>query len=256
MTPILKYYIAFSLGLAISAMAQAALPAATKHSLDLRIDHDHVVLNAAVKKAFNQLLDDYQSVIKIYLKNNDPDGAALLMKERNETTKLASRPIAGIPMHESGWTILFQSSNPLLWDIDCSNADSYSVRVECAPRDCKYLRVKRMDTGDFIIIPTNYQSVAGNSWHSLAWFRGDKRINRQACNLGVVDEKHVVPDGNPFMAGEGNGHHSGWGFGESGSEEKQTWQWDSQQLDATVIEISVTSRELTSLEEAKMMKAE
>lgn len=251
-----KYIAAILLVLLFPLSARSGLSPIEKHSLEERIDHDKAVLNAAVKKAFDQLLNDYRAISKIYIKNGDPEDAAAILKERDRMNLLATRPIAGIPMVQGGWTILFQSSNPLLWDIDCSNSDSYSISIGRAPHDCKYLRIKRMDTGDYVVIPLHFQDLNACTYHTAAFFRGDKRINRQACNLGIIDEKHIVSDQSAFMAMENSGHHSGWGFGESGADEKQTWQWDSDGLPATIMQISVSSCDLTSIESSKLLRVD
>ena len=50
------------------------------------------------------------------------------------------------------WMILFRADDPSVWDTDCRKPNKFAVRLDRAPDEFRYLRLRRMDTGDALIL--------------------------------------------------------------------------------------------------------
>src|SRR5262245_39461252 len=52
------------------------------------------------------------------------------------------------------WTILFRSADPSVWDTDAKDAKGKQVAIplKFAPEEFRYLRLRRMDTGEAQIV--------------------------------------------------------------------------------------------------------
>src|SRR5688572_367596 len=61
------------------------------------------------------------------------------------------------PAADGDWTILFRGDDPTLWNTDGGGGDTaaenYAIKLEKTPQAVRYLRLKRLDTGDAVIIP-------------------------------------------------------------------------------------------------------
>src|SRR5206468_940802 len=55
------------------------------------------------------------------------------------------------PERQGNWTILFRSDDPGYWDTP-GNAANYAIPLFRAPAGTRFLRLKRMDTGEAIIV--------------------------------------------------------------------------------------------------------
>src|SRR4051794_18138212 len=88
------------------------------------------------------------------------------------------------------WTILFRADDPLIWNTDAGGdaaaANGYAITLDKTPQDVRYLRIKRMDTGDAVIIPATRDIVIrkGNLGGEYYWngatdpVTGDGKTNR------------------------------------------------------------------------------
>jgi hypothetical protein len=155
---------------------------------------------------------------------------------------------------EGAWTILFRSSDPLLFNTPVLNATSYSVSVSNAPPATKWLRLKRTDTGDYVIIRMTANGIVSNGDMSQHfWWRGDKRLNHQACSVGIIDQS-VPATGATLQVLEPSGNFAGWGFGEMINGEQQEYVWAGVTIPRTVFEIAVTDQELSPEDQGQVLK--
>ena len=223
----------------------AAAPSTQPQATIERAKSDYL---AAVEKAKDEFRKRIDAAIKQHTQAGDLDGALRLRTERDAFLQEQASGSAATgslpPKVEEGWTILFRSSDPLLWNVDVQNADSYSVAVKNAPGDARYLRMRRVDTGEFVIIPVSANSLDRFQYSTPFSWRGEKRLNRQACVLGIVDARTPAKSPN-YLAMTRDGNFSGWGFAvpEEG-EERQSYVWNGQPIQKTVIEVAITSRTL------------
>jgi hypothetical protein len=65
---------------------------------------------------------------------------------------------AAPPSDDAGWTVLFRADDPLIWDHNTGDAtadNGYAISSKKAPEKIRFLRLKRMDTGDVVIVKMN-----------------------------------------------------------------------------------------------------
>jgi hypothetical protein len=211
----------------------------------------------AIDAAKTRLAAAYGAAILAATQRGDLDAAMALRRERdslaaNELNHGARDPDVKV---EDGWTILFRSNDPLLFNAPVLNATSYSVAVSCAPPTTRWLRVKRMDTSQYVIVPMTAEGILKNGDTSEPfWWRGDKKLSACACNVGIVDQS--MPTAGPTLqAMEPNGNFAGWGFGETVQGDRQGYVWARVTIPRTVFEIAVTDRDLSPEEEGQLLKA-
>ena len=127
--------------------------------------------------------------------------------------------------------------------------------MSAAPEHFRYVRVRRMDTKDEVILAQ--ETFQASHWPmEHRWFRGDKPMDKQACALGIIDTRnHVDRNHAPVVDVRPDGDAGGWGFGvwETGPEH-QGYIWDNKSIDPTVMEIAITDRELNSLENKHLIE--
>jgi hypothetical protein len=225
--------------------------------VDRRIERVKSEYSKAVQAArddFGKGLDD---LISEYTRQGDLDAALSIRSERdaffekNELTVRGGEPMVRV---QDGWTILLCSDDPLLWNIPILNAQSYAVSLSKAPRDMRYLRVRRMDTKQSVIVSCSVDALRELRIGPRSYWRGDKRLNRQACCLGIVDGTKRAPT-SLKLAVTRDGDFGGWGFGAfEGGEERQGYLWDGLPIDRTVLEIAVTARKLEPQEYQRLRK--
>lgn len=59
-----------------------------------------------------------------------------------------------------GWMVLFRSSDPSIWNTDSPDLNRFAIPVARAPKDVRYLRLKRMDTGEIQIVAVRHSELA------------------------------------------------------------------------------------------------
>src|SRR5687767_7210850 len=154
---------------------------------------------------------------------------------------------------EKGWTVLFRADDPKLWWKDAGDlkADN-GFSTKTAPANVQFLRLRRMDTKETIIIPMrnevlNKSQPVGDS--SDLWFTGsvgtrdpddsDKKIlgvARVSWPATKKSEHLVRRHPKKRLAG-----YRGWGFSREAGEDswKQTYSWAGESISKTVFEIAV-----------------
>jgi len=213
---------------------------------------------AAIQAAKRALAAEYEKAIKEAMKGDDLDGAIAIRQQRDEflassVVDLGARdPDTKV---EDGWTILSRSDNPLVFDVPLLNKKSYSVPGDRTPRNTKYVRVRRMDTEGYIVLPLITDNIAANKFGVRYGWRGDKRLNKQACCLGIVDLTTETRNSCVMLLASNGTKSAGWGFCEMWSgPERQGYVWAGDEIPRTTMEIAATNRELTDQERAHLVK--
>jgi hypothetical protein len=120
---------------------------------------------------------------------------------------------------KSTWTVLFRSDDPTAWDTD-SASPRFAIPLSRAPDTTQYLRLRRMDTGDALIVP-----LARNQLHTApqpvptrgAWWNGTAKYAWGGRHLGIAEAPRipfpkfdgliaVMNDGWDVFLGSGFGH--------------------------------------------------
>jgi hypothetical protein len=162
------------------------------------------------------------------------------------------------PDRQGNWTILFRSDDPGYWDTP-GNAANYAIPLFRAPAGIRYVRLKRMDTGEAIITPITASRLRAPPNHgmgvppgappvaptSVSVWMGTNAVENGARHLGVIEGGElgigaavaIETEDMPY-GGSGFGHKRGVeGAG-------QRFAWKRQEIAKTVFEISVTAAEL------------
>ena len=58
-----------------------------------------------------------------------------------------------------GWQVLFRSDDPTIWNTDSPDDKRFAIPIARADKRVRYLRLKRMDTGEILIVPITHSSL-------------------------------------------------------------------------------------------------
>jgi formylglycine-generating enzyme required for sulfatase activity len=155
------------------------------------------------------------------------------------------------------WIVVFRSSNPLDWGKPVGVADdvtkNYARAANDFPRTIRYVRLKRIDTQQSVILPVRGEWLTER--HDEGRYRWQPLIKQTPGSsaghcLGIVDSLlQPLTDANIGAIGVGIipnvGWHSGWGFGEVWFRHQQGYAWAGQPIGQTMFEIAVKERELS-----------
>ena len=158
------------------------------------------------------------------------------------------------PKKPDRWRVLFRSKKPELWNTNTQAGDDFAIPVRSAPADTKYLRLRRMDTGEAIILPMTRGRVGrmDPQGRKVRW-NGEGKDEFGGYHLGIAEG-----DVARFMEGKGTigvlmdgwDANPGSGFGHAHHIDNggQRYTWRGKEIEATVFEVAVTSGELTAAE--------
>ena len=173
------------------------------------------------------------AVLKEVMKKGDLAEATLIDKEK----KAAEEEAAGINVpHDGAWVVLFRSSDPLVWNTDTNKGAVTAATVSKAPRLTAYVRIRRMDTKDFVILAlTKPQLTQRATDGEFAW-EGSLQFAQGGRHLGIDKAAwHCdVRDGGRIMVTHDRGNR-GWGFGHKVHvNDKRCWSWEGEEIPETV----------------------
>ncbi len=184
---------------------------------------------------------------------------------RAQTSLPATRPAGPALQPDSqGWIVLFRADNPDLWNSDAGTrlqATGYAAALARLPGEIQFLRMKRMDTGEVIIvqatrdallnsavIPANLLLQTGKqTWEDAA---GTHRL------LGIGAYGMLAAKGEPYVWKTSSTSietgYGGWGIGKvvGGA---QSMTWGGQPIARTAIEIAVKAGELSTIEKKDLL---
>jgi hypothetical protein len=170
-----------------------------------------------------------------------------------EKTRLMAPDLSEGPPPK-GWTVLFRSNDPSLWNTEHPN---FAIPACRAHGKVRYLRLKRLDSGEALIMPISRAQLLGQpkppSEKELAW-NGTGRSEYGGCHLGIVQGQRMDWREAISVMNEGGGCFAGSGFGHKiHIDDAQYFSWLGKEIPKTVFEIAVTADPLT--EEEKRLVA-
>src|SRR5262245_55806980 len=158
------------------------------------------------------------------------------------------------------WQVLFRSRRPELWNTNTQRGDEFAVELQTVPAKTKYLRLRRMDTGDAIIIPMSRDRV----WRTdqpgprIRW-NGENKNEHGGYHLGIAEgpvARFTEGRGTIGILMDGWDANPGSGFGHAHHIEDggQRYSWMGKEISATAFEIAVTTDELLEKEKKWLRK--
>jgi tRNA A-37 threonylcarbamoyl transferase component Bud32 len=188
-------------------------------------------------------------------------GGAVVVPAPGRQTSAGEAGKAAKTEPPSTWTVLFRSDDPAVWNTD-SPGKQFARSVRQAPNDVRYLRLKRMDTGDSLIIAITHGQLDQNPKplpeQGYGW-NGTAKEEYKGRHLGILHGPrwkwpNFPPNGISVL-------NDGWdGFGGSGFGhkvnvvDKQYHCWQDKEIPKTVFEIAVTAGPLTEEEQRRVVK--
>lgn len=152
------------------------------------------------------------------------------------------------------WRVLFRSKKPELWNTNTQAGDDFAIPLRSTPADAKYLRLRRMDNGEAIILPMTRGRVgrADPQGRAVRW-NGEGKDEHGGYHLGIAEgpvARFTEGQGTIGVLMDGWDANPGSGFGHAHHVEDggQRYSWKGKEIPATVFEVAVTSGELTEAE--------
>jgi hypothetical protein len=134
--------------------------------------------------------------------------------------------------------VLFRANDPKMWGSETyKGVNCRSRSLSLLPDGLTHLRLRRLDTGEGIVMPLSGQSLTGDGDGLERGFNGSNELFYGAHHLGLFDEALPQDFETRFTFG-------GWGFGHSISgQDRQSSGWEGQPISSgTVFEIAVFRR--------------
>jgi hypothetical protein len=153
----------------------------------------------------------------------------------------------------AGWTVLFRSDDPSLWGTD-SPGRNFAVPARRAHSKIRYLRLRRLDTGEQLIVPITHRQLARADRPESSpghWWNGTARDQWGARHLGIAQVPAASEDqrGLVGLAHDGGSVFSGSGFGwKTHVGDGQYCCWQGKEIPRTVFEVAVTADRLAEAE--------
>jgi hypothetical protein len=158
--------------------------------------------------------------------------------DRTNTTFLES---PSVPSSESFDLVFFRSSDPGIWNKNVVDGKGgFALNISRVPDRTQYIRVRRMDTLDAVILATSKDRLLRNvdETEELAW-NGSNESFFGGRHLGICD---------PCCPGREVEIHfgcGGWGFGHLvDSNDRQACAWEGKSIGPTQFEFTAIARDL------------
>jgi hypothetical protein len=165
---------------------------------------------------------------------------------------------------DNRWTVLFRGDDSSIWGTAAGKKDArngYSIAKSSVPDEFKYLRLKRLETGDSVDLALPRKQLYNHRAElddDVVWKgeiftdRGTSILRLGICRLSwptAVGEAYIARRG---KSGIDDGYR-GWGFGHVRGANKLEYCWEGKPIKKTVFEIAVTNTDLTSDESAALL---
>ncbi len=155
------------------------------------------------------------------------------------------------------WTCLFRADDPSVWDTNAkgTKGEQIAVPLKFAPATFRYLRLRRMDTGEALILPLTPDDLQ-NGKPAIPedgfWWQGENKDDYKGHHLGIVQgPRHKFPaqHGMICVMYDGWDGFTGSGFGHKyGVNDAQGYSWRGKEIPKTVFEIAVSDGPLSKEE--------
>jgi len=201
--------------------------------------------------ASDQLAAAYRSAIREYTKSGRSEQAQALEDEL----------LLGVGIGPKGWLVVFRSADPSLWNKDRNTPAGMALEIKPnVPESVRYVRIRRMDTGDSVITDVtkrglSYYRIEGPG--DYGW-NGSNGLAPRGASMGIFHKDWTAGRDEVSVGGSiTRFRRRGWGFGNvvAGVDAPQRYAWEGKPLARPVVfEISVTAQELTERERKLLLQ--
>jgi hypothetical protein len=171
---------------------------------------------------------------------------------------LTQPPVSTFDTPESAarWTVLFRGNDRDLWNTSTSADGQFALPLRAAPKGMQFLRLRRMDSGEFLVIALQRKQLSEKVAVPGGYWNGGGDVFRVVGN-----EPYCVGIGHgttgPISIGRiAKSYRPGSGFGceANDPENEQFTAWNGQQIDSSIkLEFAVTAQELSAEERKKLL---
>jgi hypothetical protein len=155
------------------------------------------------------------------------------------------------------WTVLFRSDDPAVWNTDSPGA-KFAVPVRHAHPAVKFLRLKRLDTGEVVIAPISLKQLTREDKPESPggfWWNGTAQNQWGGRHLGLAQALPALKGERGPIGVSNHNWFTGSGFGHKlGVDDRQYYCWRGTEIPKTAFEIAVTAAPLTRDEERWLVK--
>jgi hypothetical protein len=153
------------------------------------------------------------------------------------------------------WTVLFRSDDPSVWNKDAKGpkGEQIAIPLKFAPAKFRYLRLRRMDTKEALILPLTPDELQNGKLPKPEegyWWNGTNKDDFKGNKLGIVQagrNKFPGTSGEITVMYDGWDGFTGSGFGHRyGLNDVQGYCWRGKEIKRTVFEIAVTDDSLSA----------
>ncbi len=105
-----------------------------------------------------------------------------------KTSSLASRK----PTDRTDWNVLFSSDDPQVWNTDSPDPRRFAISLRRVSAEIRYLRLMRLDTREYMIIPITYANLArapGKIGDEGYFWNGTATSAFRATHLGIGESR-------------------------------------------------------------------
>jgi hypothetical protein len=148
------------------------------------------------------------------------------------------------------WKVLFSGRDPATWNTDSDRWDAFARRVDSAPPNVRFLRLRRLDTNEFVCIPIGNDKLGTRFDQGNVGWGGDGVEHAKVRHVGLF-RIDVRPDerGYVIVGRDGFTGYPGWGFGHRHNvDDGVAYSWNGRAILPTMFEIAVTSDSLDAAE--------
>ncbi|MBL7134854.1 MAG: hypothetical protein ISS78_12200 [Phycisphaerae bacterium] len=145
------------------------------------------------------------------------------------------------------WTTIFRSADPAVWNTDRSTGTlSYALPLAKVGGPIRYLKMTRLDTGQYVIVRLNAMQLAQtvSTTETHGWHGAKERLSSGGYRFGVYSRGPRRTS----QRVEVTYSHWGWGFGYDRTTRKMAWTWAGRAIAKTSFQIAVTNGDLTAAE--------
>jgi hypothetical protein len=198
-----------------------------------------------IESEYNSKLDGLQQQIKT-LQEQKRDELA------NVLTDAQKARLKEILAYRARWTVLFRADDPSVWDTDSRRGEKFAVPLWQVPATFRYLRLRRMDTGEALILPLTRDQLQNGKLPSGEvgyWWNGTSKKDWEGRHLGIAQApryRFPAPKGMIHVMTEGWDGYTGSGFGHKCFvNDKQYYCWRGQEIRKTLFEVAVSDGPLS-----------